>query len=180
MASRREFITALGSAAGWPLSARTQAPGKVRRIGVVCPISCETSDIRSFGDTLAALGYKDGLNVAFEDRSAAGDLRRLPALTGELVRENVDLLFTTFGTAAALAAKGATTSIPVVAGSAGDLIAAGVAKKPQPSWRQHHWSDVAPARTRGQAAGAPQGVSAQPRSHRVLSRHDKSLLHPRD
>ena len=75
---------------------------------------------------LAALGYKDGANVVFEYRSAAGDLKRLPGLTDDLVRQNVDVIFTTFGTAAALAAKRATASISIVAGSAGDLVAAGI------------------------------------------------------
>jgi putative ABC transport system substrate-binding protein len=123
---RRQFITALGGAAAWPLVARAQQPGKVSRIGVVCPISCETSSLRSFREALAALGYKDGANLVFEYRSAAGDLKRRPGLTNELVRKNVDVIFTAFGTAAALAAKRATASIPVVVGSAGDLVAAGI------------------------------------------------------
>jgi len=123
---RRQFITAPGGAAAWPLVARAQQLGKIFRIGVVCPISCETSELRSFREALAALGYKDGANVVFEYRSAAGDLKRLPGLTDDLVRQNVDVIFTTFGTAAALAAKRATASISIVAGSAGDLVAAGI------------------------------------------------------
>ena len=66
---RRQFITALGGAAAWPLVARAQQLGKIFRIGVVCPISCETSELRSFREALAALGYKDGANVVFEYRS---------------------------------------------------------------------------------------------------------------
>jgi putative ABC transport system substrate-binding protein len=121
---RREFITAFGGAAAWPLIAHAQGLGKVRQIGVLCPISCETADLDTFRDSLAALGYKDVVNVALEYRSAAGNLKRLPELADELVRQNVDVLVTTFGTAAALAANRATVSIPVVVGSAGDLVAA--------------------------------------------------------
>ena len=122
---RREFISVLGGAV-LPLAAHAQKLGKVYQIGVVCPISCETSDFRSFREALAALGYKDGTNVIFEYRSAAGNVQRLRELADELVRRNVDVIFTTFGTAAALAAKRATASIPIVVGSAGDLVAAGI------------------------------------------------------
>jgi putative ABC transport system substrate-binding protein len=113
---------ALASAA--PVAAQPAA--KPYRVGILCPVACETSDVRIFREALAASGYKEGSNVVFTYRSAAGDLKRLPALADELLQHGTDLIYTTFGTFAGLAAKEATTSTPVVVGSAGDLVAAGI------------------------------------------------------
>jgi putative ABC transport system substrate-binding protein len=111
---------------GWAASDAVAA--KVFRVGVLCPVSCSTSDVGTFRDALAVSGYKDGANVVFDYRSAEGDLKRLPELAAQLVRRDVDVIFTTFGTAAGLVAKGVTASIPIVVGSAGDLVAAGLAE----------------------------------------------------
>ena len=89
---RRQFLTALGGAAAWPLVARAKQLGKIFRVGVVCPLSCETSDLRSFREALAALGYKDGANVVFEYRSAAGDLKRLKLVDSKTTRTGVVIL----------------------------------------------------------------------------------------
>src|SRR5205085_6056267 len=66
--------------------------------------------------------------VSFEYRSAAGKVDRLAGLAADLVQHRVDVIFTSWGTAAGLAARRATTSIPIVVGSAGDLVAAGLAE----------------------------------------------------
>ena len=108
------------------MTVAAQAAAEVHRIGILCPVSCETSDVRAFRDALARLGYKEGENIAFDYRSADGKLKRLPELAGDLVQRHVDVIVTTFGTAAGLVAKRATASIPIVVGSAGDLVAAGI------------------------------------------------------
>src|SRR6185312_9297022 len=125
---RRVFIAGLGAVLAWPLEAGAQQLARVRRIGVLCSIDCETASVRSFRESLAVRGYKDGANVAFDYRSAAGALKRLPGLADELVQQNVDVISTSLETAAGLAAKRATPFIPVVVGSAGDLVAAGIVK----------------------------------------------------
>src|ERR1700687_1722247 len=96
-----------------------QPAAKLYRVGVLCPVSCATSDVETFRDALRGLGYREGSSVVFEYRSAAGKLDQLPDLASDLVRQNPDVIFTTFGTAAGLVAKRATASIPVVVGSAG-------------------------------------------------------------
>src|SRR5215510_15459387 len=107
---RREFITLLGGAVvAWPLAARAQQPAKVPRIGIIddAPIWDH------FRQGLRDLGYIEGQNIAFEYRSAEGKPDRLAAVASELARLPVDVIVT-FGTAAAYAAKEATTTIPIV------------------------------------------------------------------
>lgn len=88
--------------------------------------SCETSDVRAFRRELAARGYS--ANTEFEYRTYGDDLGRASELASDLARQNVDLIYTTFGTVGGLAAKRATESIPIVVGSAGNLVAAGIVK----------------------------------------------------
>ena len=107
-------------------AAAAQPAAKVNRVGVLCPVSCATPDVQTFRAALAALGYKEGANVVFEYRSAEGQSKRLPELAAELAGRSVDVIYTTWGTAAGVAAKRATTAIPVVVGSAGDLVEAGI------------------------------------------------------
>lgn len=128
---RRQRVLVCGALlllVGIGATAAAQSTPKVFRVGVLCPVSCETSDVRTFRSTLAASGYKTGVNIAFEYRSAAGELKRLPDLAADLARRKVDVIYTTFGTAAGLVAERTTGSIPIVVGSAGDLVAAGMAK----------------------------------------------------
>lgn len=107
-----------------PAAVEAQAAGKPPRVGILCPVSCETSDVIAFRNVLS--GLRGGSNVVFEIRSAGGNVEQLPGLADDLVRLNVDAIYTTWGTAAGLAAKRATATIPVVVGSAGDLVAAGL------------------------------------------------------
>jgi len=72
------------------------------------------------------LGYIEGQTIVIEYRHADGKTDRLPTLAAELVRLKVDLIFTTWGTASALAAKKATTAIPIVIGAVGDPVSAGL------------------------------------------------------
>jgi putative tryptophan/tyrosine transport system substrate-binding protein len=111
---RRAFITLLGgAAAAWPLAARAQQPAK-SVVGFMHATAGTDSDLfAAFKEGLRQTGYVDGRNVTIEFRSAEGQYDRLPAIAAELVRRQVNLIAA--GTpVAALAAKRATTSIPIV------------------------------------------------------------------
>jgi ABC-type uncharacterized transport system substrate-binding protein len=114
--SRRKFITLLGGTAAWPLSARAQQL-TTPVVGFLASYSLDGSGNRlaaSFRDGLKEIGYEDGRNVKVEYTSAQGDYSRLPALAADLVARRVNVIAAVGGSPAALAAKQATTSIPVV------------------------------------------------------------------
>ena len=124
---RRAFITLLGSAAAWPLAARAQQGGRVFRIGF---LGLPTADglpkrTEAFRAGLRDLGYQEGRNVVIEYRWADGHYERLPALFAELIASKVDVIVT-HGTPGALAAKQATTTIPIVIAVVGDAISSGI------------------------------------------------------
>src|SRR5262245_27567423 len=128
---RREFITLLGgAAAGWPLAARAQQVGKVPRIGFLSMASPLTfvSRLEGLRQGLRDFGYVEGANITIEYRWAEGRFERLPELAAELVRSNVDLIVT-HTTPGSLAAKRATTTIPIVIALIGDPVASGIVTK---------------------------------------------------
>jgi putative tryptophan/tyrosine transport system substrate-binding protein len=131
---RREFITLLGSAAAWPLAARAQQSAKQHRIGMLETISPElnVAHLDAFRDGLRQLGYSEGQSYTIEYRSADGRADRFPDLAAELVRLGVDLIVAR-GTPAAIAAKNATETIPVVMASVGDplLVVDSLARRSQ-------------------------------------------------
>ena len=121
---RRKFITLLGGGAAWPLAVRAQQPlGKAVRIGVLA--NEWWPPIESLREGLRELGYVEGESLRFDYRWAEGRNDRHPILAAELVALPVNVIVT-WGTPAALAAKGATSAIPIVMGAIGDPVRVGV------------------------------------------------------
>jgi putative ABC transport system substrate-binding protein len=126
MIIRREFIAGLGSAAAWPLAAWAQQPA----MPVIWYLGTQSADdgynvVTVVLQGLKETGYVVGQNVAVEYRYAENQYDRLPALATDLVRRRVAVIVTS-GTPATLAAKAATTSIPIVSAIGSDPVALGL------------------------------------------------------
>jgi putative tryptophan/tyrosine transport system substrate-binding protein len=126
---RREFITLIGgAAAAWPFATRAQKlSAKVFRIGFLGTPTADSLPKRpeAFRAALGDLGYQEGRDFVIEYRWADGNYDRLPALLADLIRLRVDVIVT-HGTPAALAAKQATTTMPIVVAGVADALGSGI------------------------------------------------------
>jgi putative ABC transport system substrate-binding protein len=124
---RRAFLVASAAACLTPRAVAAQPSAKVYRVGFLAFVPGEdTGPLKALRERLRELGYREGQNIARESRSAEGRLERLPSLAAELVRARPDVLIAGFGTLAAQAAKGASTTVPIVFVTVGDPVGAGL------------------------------------------------------
>ena len=114
-------IAVLGS----PLAHAAEPAQKVARVGFVGTESLSRG-VPAFWERLHELGWVEGKNLVIEARWAEGQVERLPALMNQVIAQNVDILFT-YGTPAAVAAKKATSTVPIVAAMIGDPVGTGLA-----------------------------------------------------
>jgi putative ABC transport system substrate-binding protein len=123
---RRDFIGLIGMAAAWPHRLVAQSGGRQYRIGILetVPARLNTVNLNALYKGLREHGYVEGQNLAIEYRSAEGRAERFPELAAELASRNVDVIVTR-GTPAALAAKNAPGSVPVVMAAVGEPVGVG-------------------------------------------------------
>jgi putative ABC transport system substrate-binding protein len=128
---RRAFIRLFGGAAVaglivWPLAARAQQ-SEMPLVGFLNSTSADTwrELVQAFRDGMSGAGYIEGQNVSVEYRWAEGEIDRLPGLAAELVQRRVVVIVTSGGDISALAAKGATSSVPIVSTFAADPVKSG-------------------------------------------------------
>jgi putative tryptophan/tyrosine transport system substrate-binding protein len=125
---RRKFLATLAAAAAWPLAARAQQAAMMPVVGFLSSGQPQVFArmIDAFRQGLSDTGYIVGQNVAFEHRAAGSDYDRFNAMANDLVRRQVAVIFATGGTIAALAAKNATSTIPIVFYVGGDPVKQGL------------------------------------------------------
>jgi putative ABC transport system substrate-binding protein len=124
---RRNFISLVGGAAAWPVAARGQLPGKLPSIGYLGPNtrSLDGPRLEAFVQRLRELGWIDGRTIAIEYRLAEGRNEHLAEIVAEFVKRRVDVIVTS-ATPPTVAAKQATSVIPIVFAAVGDPVGAGV------------------------------------------------------
>jgi putative tryptophan/tyrosine transport system substrate-binding protein len=124
---RRHFITLLGGTAAWPLAASAQQAGKLPTIGLWGPTtpSIDSQRVAAFVQRLRELGWIEGRTVKIEYRWAGGRNERAAEIAAEFVRLKVDVIVTQ-GTPSVLAAKQATSVIPIVFAAVGDPVDSGL------------------------------------------------------
>src|SRR6516164_2943270 len=129
MILRREFITLLCGAASWPLAARAQQGGRMRRIGYLAsrdendPMT--ETNVSAFTQALADSGRTEGRNVRMDLRWGGGDANRMRASAQELVSLKPDIIVTT-STPATVAVQRETRTIPIVFATVADPVTSGI------------------------------------------------------
>ena len=128
MIRRRHFIAGLGSTAAWPVMARAQQRAAMPVIGYLHPGTSEgeANNLAAFHRGLGEAGYAQGRNVAIEYRWGHSDSARLPGFAADLVARQVAVIATPGSAEAALAAKAATSTIPIIFSSGDDPVRAGL------------------------------------------------------
>jgi putative tryptophan/tyrosine transport system substrate-binding protein len=122
--ARREFISLLGGAAAWSLAAVAQQP-KVWRIGVLAAVPPMPAMLSAFRDGMRERGYVEGQNLSIDVRWPQGTFEHDPSPVAELINSNVDVIVA-WATPATIAARRATSAIPIVMVSAGDPLSLGL------------------------------------------------------
>src|SRR5271165_1973001 len=120
---RREFFVTVGGAAAWPLAARAQQP-KVWRVGVLAPVPPLPAMLSAFRDGMRERGYVEGQNLSIDVRCPQGTFEHDPSPVAELINSNVDVIVA-WGTPATVAARRATSTIPIVMVTVGDPVGFG-------------------------------------------------------
>src|SRR5262245_21076635 len=160
---KRDFITLLGGAAAWPTAARAQQPRKLPIIGLLGPNtpSLDSRRVGAFVQRLGELAWIEGRNVAIEYRWAEGRTERLAEFAAEFVRLQVDVIVTS-ATPPSMAAKQATSVIPIVFAAVGD--------PSEPAWslRWHGRAATSPASRSRQLILPASGSNCYARSSPVF------------
>jgi putative tryptophan/tyrosine transport system substrate-binding protein len=133
---RREFITFIGGSAAWPLTARAQQPGRIRRVGVLMAFDENDPEAKAylsgFTQGLAELGWTDGRNLRMDVRWAAGNVERMRMFAKELLDLQPDVILA-HGTPETAAFQRETRTIPIVFAVVSDPVGVGfVASLPRP------------------------------------------------
>jgi len=143
---RREFVTLLGGvAAAWPLAARAQQSGPMRRIGVLMESAKEDADrtqqLARFQEELARLGWLEGRTLHTDYRLAAGRADQFPVLAKELVALQPEAILAV-STPVIAALQRETRTIPIVFLGVSDPIGSGVHRQLGAAGRQYHWDNA--------------------------------------
>src|SRR6516164_6894099 len=120
---RRQFVSLVGGAAAWPLAAGAQQP-KVWRIGVLAPVPLPPAMLSAFRDGMRGRGYVEGQNLSIDVRWPQGSFDQDPSVVTELLNSNVDVIVA-WATPATIAARRATSAIPIVMVGVGDPVRSG-------------------------------------------------------
>ena len=129
---RREFITLLGGTVAWPLAARAQQPGRMRRVGVLMTLSADDPEglarVTAFAQGLQELGWRDGRDVRIDYRWAAADAASFHRHAQELLTLGPDVIIAT-ATPSVVALQQVTRTVPIVFVGVTDPVGAGLVER---------------------------------------------------